>query len=38
MWSRLPGASVLAAAMLVVGPADAWLLYPDRDDPTLTIV
>ena len=38
MWSRLPGASILAAAMLAAGPANAWLLYPDRDDPTLTIV
>ncbi len=38
MRSRLPGMGMLAAVMLSAGPANAWLLYPDRDDPSLIIV
>ena len=31
-------AMVLAAAITASGPAGAWLIYPDRDDPARVIV
>ncbi len=31
-------ATMLAAAITASGPADAWLVYPDRDDPARVIV
>jgi len=38
MRSSLLHAMALAAAVTVSGPAGAWLIYPDRDDPDRIIV
>lgn len=38
MRCSLIGAIVLAAAITASGPAGAWLVYPDRDDPARVIV
>ena len=38
MRSSLLHAMALAAAVTVSGPAGAWLIYPDRDDPDRMIV
>jgi hypothetical protein len=38
MWSKTPGLLLLSAATLAAAPAYAWLSYPDRDDPNLTVI
>jgi hypothetical protein len=38
MWRATLVATMLAAALPAGGPAGAWLLYPDRDDPSRWIV
>jgi hypothetical protein len=38
MRSKMSGLLLLCAAMLAAAPAHAWLSYPDRDDPNLTVI